>query len=309
MTSLPADAAVLVAAVADWRVEPAPSSSRRATARQASSSCRPATSSPSWARGRDRPRLLIGFAAETDDVVERAVAKREAKKADWIVANDVSGDVMGGTPTTACIWSRATESRIGPKPPRRLSRAAWSSGSPRRSHDRDQAQPPAPWRRPAAARNMPPSMRAGLDVCAAEELTLEPGRRHAVATGFAHRNPATATRSRCGPRSGLALKHGITCLNTPGTIDSDYRGEVKVILVNLGDEPFPIRRGERIAQLVPAAVLRADFVEAEALGEIRAGRRRIRIAPGGDRPQRRGARPLCTTHRPPCSSAESASAG
>jgi dUTP pyrophosphatase len=67
------------------------------------------------------------------------------------------------------------------------------------------------------------------------------------------------------PRSGLALKHGVTCLNTPGTIDSDYRGEVKVILANLGSEPFPIRRGERIAQLVPAPVLRAELAEVDAL--------------------------------------------
>jgi dUTP pyrophosphatase len=69
------------------------------------------------------------------------------------------------------------------------------------------------------------------------------------------------------PRSGLALKHGITCLNTPGTIDADYRGEVKIILANLGSEPFAIRRGERIAQLVPAAVTQAIFAEVEELDE------------------------------------------
>ncbi len=105
---------------------------------------------------------------------------------------------------------------------------------------------------------------AGLDVTAAEELVLEPGRRHAVATGFAIEIPH-GYEVQVRPRSGLAMKHGITCLNTPGTIDSDYRGEVKVILVNLGQEPFAIRRGERIAQLVPAPVLRARFVEVESL--------------------------------------------
>ena len=105
---------------------------------------------------------------------------------------------------------------------------------------------------------------AGLDVTAAEELTLAPGQRHAVATGFAIAIPH-GYEVQVRPRSGLALKHGITCLNTPGTIDSDYRGEVKVILANLGQEPFEISRGERIAQLVPAPVLRADFVEAESL--------------------------------------------
>lgn len=111
---------------------------------------------------------------------------------------------------------------------------------------------------------------AGLDVCAAEDLVLAPGQRHAVATGFAIEIPH-GYEVQVRPRSGLALKHGITCLNTPGTIDSDYRGEVKVILANLGDAPFPITRGERIAQLVPAAVLRADFVEVEALKETARG--------------------------------------
>ncbi|MDQ3479556.1 MAG: dUTP diphosphatase [Pseudomonadota bacterium] len=106
---------------------------------------------------------------------------------------------------------------------------------------------------------------AGLDVTAAEELTLEPGQRHAVATGFAIEIPR-GFEVQVRPRSGLAFKNGITCLNTPGTIDSDYRGEVKVILVNLGQEPFEVRRGERIAQLVPAPVLRADFVEVSELG-------------------------------------------
>lgn len=104
----------------------------------------------------------------------------------------------------------------------------------------------------------------GLDVAAAEELTLDPGQRHAVATGFAIEIPR-GYEVQVRPRSGLAIKNGITCLNAPGTIDSDYRGEVKVILINLGQEPFEVRRGERIAQLVPAPVLRADFVEASEL--------------------------------------------
>ena len=110
----------------------------------------------------------------------------------------------------------------------------------------------------------------GLDVSAAEELTLQPGERHVVATGLAIEIPR-GFEVQVRPRSGLAAKHGITCLNTPGTIDSDYRGEVKVILINLGQEPFEIRRGERIAQLVPAAVLRADFVEASELGSTARG--------------------------------------
>jgi dUTP pyrophosphatase len=111
---------------------------------------------------------------------------------------------------------------------------------------------------------------AGLDVVAAEELTLAPGERRAVATGFAIAIPA-GFEVQVRPRSGLALKHGITCLNTPGTIDSDYRGEVKVILANLGTEPFEVRRGERIAQLVPAPVLRAAFREVDELDSTERG--------------------------------------
>jgi dUTP pyrophosphatase len=111
---------------------------------------------------------------------------------------------------------------------------------------------------------------AGLDVVAAEALTLAPGARHAVATGFAVAIP-DGFEIQVRPRSGLALKHGITCLNAPGTIDSDYRGEVKVILANLGAEPFEVGRGERIAQLVPAPVLKAAFVEEEALSETARG--------------------------------------
>jgi dUTP pyrophosphatase len=105
---------------------------------------------------------------------------------------------------------------------------------------------------------------AGLDVVSAEDLVLAPGARHAVATGFAIAIPH-GFEVQVRPRSGLALKHGITCLNTPGTIDSDYRGEVKVILANLGAEPFDVRRGERIAQLVPAPVQRAAFREVDDL--------------------------------------------
>jgi dUTP pyrophosphatase len=102
------------------------------------------------------------------------------------------------------------------------------------------------------------------------ELTLHPGARHAVATGFAIAIPP-GFEVQVRPRSGLALKHGITCLNTPGTIDEDYRGEVKVILANLGSEPFEVRRGERIAQLVPAPVLKASFDEVAELGDTSRG--------------------------------------
>ena len=111
---------------------------------------------------------------------------------------------------------------------------------------------------------------AGMDVVAAEAVTLAPGARHAVATGIAIAIPE-GFEVQVRPRSGLALKHGVTCLNTPGTIDADYRGEVKVILANLGQEPFEVKRGERIAQLVPAAVQRAAFVQVAELDETARG--------------------------------------
>ncbi|WP_208436994.1 dUTP diphosphatase [Bartonella taylorii] len=107
---------------------------------------------------------------------------------------------------------------------------------------------------------------AGLDLRAAvgeeETLTLAPGQRALIPTGLVfHLSPGFEAQIR--PRSGLALKHGITCLNTPGTIDSDYRGEVKVLLINLGQENFSITRGMRIAQTVIAPVTQVDVCEIE----------------------------------------------
>jgi dUTP pyrophosphatase len=101
---------------------------------------------------------------------------------------------------------------------------------------------------------------AGMDVVSAEDLTIAPGARHAVATGLAMAIPQ-GYEVQVRPRSGLALKHGITVPNTPGTIDSDYRGELKVILINLGTEPFVIARGDRVAQLVLAPVVQAAWDE------------------------------------------------
>jgi dUTP pyrophosphatase len=111
---------------------------------------------------------------------------------------------------------------------------------------------------------------AGMDVVAAEALVLAPGQRHAVATGFAMAIPE-GYEVQVRPRSGLALKHGISMPNTPGTIDSDYRGELKIIMINHGTDPFPIRRGDRIAQLVPAAVQHARFAEVEELDDTARG--------------------------------------
>jgi dUTP pyrophosphatase len=111
---------------------------------------------------------------------------------------------------------------------------------------------------------------AGMDVLAAEDVTLGPGARHAVATGLAVAIPP-GFEIQVRPRSGLALKHGISVPNTPGTIDSDYRGELKVILINHGADAFDIRRGDRIAQLVLAPVTRASWLEVEDLDETARG--------------------------------------
>jgi dUTP pyrophosphatase len=111
---------------------------------------------------------------------------------------------------------------------------------------------------------------AGMDVLSAEEVALAPGACHAVATGLSVAIPP-GYEIQVRPRSGLALKHGISVPNTPGTIDSDYRGELKVILINHGPEPFPIHRGDRIAQLVLAPVTSAEWDEVAELDETERG--------------------------------------
>lgn len=111
---------------------------------------------------------------------------------------------------------------------------------------------------------------AGMDICAAESVTLRIGKRLAVATGFAFAIP-DGYEVQVRPRSGLALKNGVTCLNTPGTIDSDYRGEVKVILANLGEDDFQITKGDRIAQIVVAPVTHASMVEVNDIDQTARG--------------------------------------
>jgi dUTP pyrophosphatase len=109
---------------------------------------------------------------------------------------------------------------------------------------------------------------SGYDIYAAvtEPVTLNPGERKLIPTGFSLAME-NGLEAQIRPRSGLAFKHGITCLNTPGTVDADYRGEVKVLLVNLGQEPFAITRGERIAQVVFAEVPASHLVEVEDLSD------------------------------------------
>jgi len=115
---------------------------------------------------------------------------------------------------------------------------------------------------------------AGADLRAAvpseRPMILAPGARALVPTGFAMALPA-GYEAQIRPRSGLAYKHGVTCLNTPGTIDADYRGEVKVLLINHGDTPFTINRGERIAQMVIAPITQPEFETVSELSETARG--------------------------------------
>ena len=111
---------------------------------------------------------------------------------------------------------------------------------------------------------------AGMDIVSAEDVTLAPGARHGVATGLSVAIPA-GYEIQVRPRSGLALKHGISVPNTPGTIDSDYRGELKVILINHGAEPFAIARGDRVAQLVLAPVTQVAWNDVADLDETERG--------------------------------------
>jgi dUTP pyrophosphatase len=113
---------------------------------------------------------------------------------------------------------------------------------------------------------------AGVDLCAAnsEDLVIEPGQRVLVPTGLAVAIPV-GYEAQIRPRSGLALNHGLTLLNTPGTIDADYRGEIKLIVINLGDKEYTLKRGERIAQMVFSRVEQPEFLEVPALDETERG--------------------------------------
>jgi len=113
---------------------------------------------------------------------------------------------------------------------------------------------------------------AGMDLSAAvdSDVTIAPGKREILPTGLSIELPE-GFEAQVRPRSGLAAKNGITVLNTPGTVDSDYRGEIKVVLINLGDAPFVVSRGMRIAQMIIARHERAVLVESEALSETARG--------------------------------------
>jgi len=113
---------------------------------------------------------------------------------------------------------------------------------------------------------------AGMDLLAdvGETVNIAPGARVVIPTGIAIELPV-GFEAQVRPRSGLALRHGVTLLNSPGTIDSDYRGEVQVVLINLGDQPYTVRRGDRIAQMIIAPVVHAELREAGTLNETHRG--------------------------------------
>ena len=222
---------------------------------------------------------MIGFAAETENVVANAKEKLERKGCDWILANDVSPQtgIMGGDRNTIQLvtaqghraLAAAIEGRCGEDADRAHCRGACAMSGAidvrimRLPHGQDL---PLPSYQTAHA--------AGLDLIAAvpadAPLTLSPGARALVPTGIAIALPP-GTEAQVRPRSGLAIKHGLTVLNAPGTIDADYRGEVQVLLVNLGGEAVTITRGLRIAQLVIATVARAQLREVAILDQTTRG--------------------------------------
>lgn len=111
---------------------------------------------------------------------------------------------------------------------------------------------------------------SGMDLRCSEDVSFQPGEYKLVPTGLAVEIPE-GFEGQVRPRSGLALKHGVTCLNTPGTIDADYRGELKVLMINHGKAPIEFKRGERIAQLVIAKYERVDVIEASELADSSRG--------------------------------------
>ncbi len=250
--ALPADAAVFAAAVADWRVAEAGEQKIKKTAGGAPKLAlveNPDILATIAKRKTLRPRLVVGFAAETEHVIENARAKRERKGCDWIVANDVSPatGIMGGDRNTVHLitadgvesWPDEAQGRRGDGP-RRAHRqgARGPMSSPAAS-----PSPPAARRRPAAAR-LPDRACRRPRSCSCGGAPMHPSRsrpvrRSLVPTGFAIALPE-GFEAQVRPRSGLAAQHGVTVLNTPGTIDADYRGEIQVILINLGDEPFVV---------------------------------------------------------------------
>ena len=213
-------------------------------------------------------KVLVGFALEVQDPEKHALEKMQAKNLDYIVLNSPAS--FGAQATTVTIISRsgertALEARSKHEIAETLVRVACGSG------ERVTIQV----KRKKGTENVPlpqymSAHASGMDVCAAVEAdtTLAPGQIALIPTGlFIACPPGYEVQVR--PRSGLALKHGIMVVNSPGTIDSDYRGEVCIILGNMGKAPFVVQRGMRIAQLVVQPVVRAELAEVPELDETK----------------------------------------
>ena len=231
-------------------------------------------------------------------MLEYATKKRKAKGADWIVANDVSPEtgIMGGDRNTVhLVTAEGVESwpeldkgevarRLMQRAAERLAEITAADMKRRKARQRGRRQPSASCDcRTAGSRSARLPVRrcrrhgpAGGGCRKRTPLQLAPGARALVPTGLVLELPL-GFEAQVRPRSGLALRHGITVLNSPGTIDSDYRGEVQVLLANLGQEPFAIARGERIAQLVVQRVEQARSRRGRRDCRRRARRRRLRL--------------------------------
>ena len=282
--ALPADVAVFAAAVADWRVDQP--MRRRSRSRPADRPTLGLVENPDILStvahdANIRPRLVIGFAAETERIIEHAKAKLARKGCDWIVANDVSAStgIMGGDRNTVHL---VTAQGVESWPPQSKERGRACAGRPdrrcaRRSGDSEKSRTPdhaaAARRRPAASR-LPERIRrrSRSDRCRAGRCAGDHRAGRARRDPHRHGHCAAAgIEGQIRPRSGLALRHGVTVLNSPGTVDADYRGEVQVILANFGTAPFAVERGARIAQLVLAATVQAAICEVANLDETTRG--------------------------------------
>ena len=282
--ALPADVAVFAAAVADWRVDQ-PNANK--IKKQAGGTPvlglieNPDILASVAHDANIRPRLVIGFAAETEHIIEHAKAKLARKGCDWIVANDVSADtgVMGGDRNTVHLvtlqgvesWPPQSKKQVAQALVARIADALAGACQVSKVELRIMRLPHA-GDLPLPAYQS--EFAAGLDLVAAvpadAPVIIAPGGRAAIPTGLAMALPP-GVEGQIRPRSGLALRHGITVLNSPGTVDSDYRGEVQVILANFGQASFSVERGARIAQLVLAATLQAAICEVANLDETTRG--------------------------------------
>ena len=286
--ALPVDCAVFAAAVADWRV--AQVGAQKIKKAKGPTPALALTENPdilaTISHLKDhRPRLVVGFAAETEKVIENAQAKLARKGCDWILANDVSAEsgVMGGDQNHVHLISRAPASKVmagavkgcgcgdAHRPHRRHPRLAKGVSADERTSTSSDA--PAAFRREACRCQpirAPPRPASIFSRRSMRQSSSAPGTRALIPTGLAIALPA-GTEGQVRPRSGLAAQHGITVLNSPGTIDADYRGEIRVILVNLGQDAFTITRGMRIAQLIVAPVLQVTICETASLDETTRG--------------------------------------